>query len=105
PGTLIARASVFEAGSGRTTVNETTVPLHPARFYIGLKSSVQSVSRGKPFRVQGVVVGWEGQPVRDVPDVKVALYRVSYEYGWSYDEENGSWQNRYHQRAVLESEE
>lgn len=105
PAKLIARASVFESGSGRTTVNETTVPIHSERFYVGLKSSAQSVSLGKPFRVQGVVVGWEGQPLRETPDVKLALYRVSYEYGWSYDEWDGSWNNRYHQRAVLESEQ
>ena len=51
PARLVARASVFEAGSGRTTVATATVPVHPERFYIGLQSGAEEIEAGKELRV------------------------------------------------------
>ncbi|MFZ9887483.1 MAG: alpha-2-macroglobulin family protein, partial [Myxococcota bacterium] len=101
---LRARASVFEAGSGRTTVGEGGFLVHPARHYIGLKSSVDSVKVGESFRVEGVVVDWDGKPVEWNEPVKVSLHRVSYSYGWTYNETDGSWSNRRHQRVTKAAE-
>src|SRR5581483_269589 len=47
PSTMIARAAVLEAGSGRTTVGEARVPLHPARDYIGLSATTETARMGQ----------------------------------------------------------
>ena len=68
PATIVARAAVFEAGSGRTTVGQASVPVHPARYYVGLQSSAKKVRAGGELVVQGVVVDWNGSLVPN--DVK-----------------------------------
>ena len=67
----MARAAVFESGSGRTTVGRADVPVHPARFYVGLSSGTTQVKAGDELVVDGVTVDWEGQLVTDVPLVSI----------------------------------
>jgi uncharacterized protein YfaS (alpha-2-macroglobulin family) len=105
PARVRAKAAVFEAGSGRSTVGDTSAPVHPERYYVGLKAGTDSAKAGEPVEVQGVVVDWDGKVLTSVDEVDVALYRVSYEYGWTYDEDEGSWGNRYHQRTTLDAEQ
>ncbi|MBF5044858.1 hypothetical protein FGE12_20830 [Aggregicoccus sp. 17bor-14] len=92
PARLVAQASVFESGSGRSTLGEARVPVHPERYYVGLLSGVQKVEGGKPFEVKGLVVDWNGQPVTDAKGVKpleVEYLRLEAEYGYTFDEEAG----------------
>jgi uncharacterized protein YfaS (alpha-2-macroglobulin family) len=102
PAKLVARAAVLEAGSGRTTVGETNIPVHPARFYIGLSSATQKVKAGEDLVVQGIVVDWDGKPVGNVGEVEVELLRLEEEYGWYYDEDLGDETWRRYLRPVPE---
>jgi alpha-2-macroglobulin len=92
PARLVAQASVFEAGSGRSTIGDTSVPMHPEAYYVGLQSGVQKVTAGKPFTVTGVVVDWEGRLITDAKALKpleVEYVRLEEEYGYYYDDEEG----------------
>ncbi|MBZ0112439.1 MAG: hypothetical protein K8J08_08270 [Thermoanaerobaculia bacterium] len=89
PGQVLARAAVFEAGSGRTTVGRAVIPVHPAPYYLGLTSSAKEVAVGDPIRAQGVVVDWAGAPYSDLETVEVEFIRLEEEYGWYYDESVG----------------
>ncbi|HZI10922.1 MAG TPA: MG2 domain-containing protein [Myxococcus sp.] len=90
---LTALASVFESGSGRATVSEATMPVHPEKFYLGLQASTRKVKAGQPFTVKGVVVDWDGRVVADAKlapkGVEVEYVRLEEEYGHFYDEEEG----------------
>ncbi|NTX36482.1 hypothetical protein HUA78_18735 [Myxococcus sp. CA033] len=90
---LSALVSVFESGSGRSTVNEASVPVHPERYYVGLQASVGKVKAGKPFTVSGVVVDWDGKVVTSgslaPKSVEVEYVRLEEEYGYYYDESEG----------------
>ncbi len=92
PARLVAQASVFEAGSGRATLGEAVVPMHPESYYVGLQSGVQKVTAGKPFTVTGVVVDWDGKLFSDAKALKpleVEYLRLDEEYGYYYDEGEG----------------
>ncbi len=97
PARMVAQVSVFEAGSGRSTFGEATVPMHPEAYYVGLQTGVKKASAGKPFTVTGVVVDWEGQLVAEAKAVKpieVEYVRLEEEYGYAFDEDAGY--ERYH---------
>ncbi|HUP24477.1 MAG TPA: MG2 domain-containing protein [Thermoanaerobaculia bacterium] len=104
--TLVARAAVAEAGSGRTTVAETRLPVHPERYYLGLKASTGTARSGEEVRVEGVVVDWEGRSLTAAgsapQSVKLQVLRLEDEYGLFFDEERGHQTYRRYQRPVLE---
>ncbi|MDF1561810.1 MAG: MG2 domain-containing protein [Deltaproteobacteria bacterium] len=102
PAMALVRAAVFEAGSGRTTVGSARVMVHPEKFYIGLASKVSRVSQGKQLPVEGVVVDWEGKPYTDLEEITVDFYRLEDEWGWYYDEDEGS-SYRYWRRTAREA--
>jgi alpha-2-macroglobulin len=105
PARLVAQASVFEAGSGRSTLGEAVVPMHPEAYYVGLQSGVQKVNAGKPFTVTGVVVDWEGKLMADAKSVKpleVEYLRLEEEYGYYYDENEGYERYQRYLRPVRE---
>jgi alpha-2-macroglobulin len=95
PSRLLARAAVFEAGSGRTTVASTSVPVHPERYYLGLRAAAATkpegpqARKGRPLRLQGVVTGWDGKLDHSVREVQVELSRIIEEYGWYRDPHGG----------------
>ena len=97
---LRAQVAVFESGSGRTTRGEASAQVHPTPFYIGLKSDTDRVTRDKSFRVEGVIVDWQGEIVDTVAKVELELLKVEREYGWVYDELEGRWTNRRHAHLV-----
>jgi hypothetical protein len=102
---LTALASVFESGSGRATVNEATVPVHPEKFYLGLQASTRKVKAGEPFTVKGVVVDWDGKVMTDkrAPrSVQVEYVRLDEEYGYFYDETEGYERYQRHLRPLRE---
>ncbi|HYI03065.1 alpha-2-macroglobulin family protein [Hyalangium sp.] len=105
PAKLVALASVFEAGSGRSTLGEAVVPMHPESYYVGLQAGVQKVSAGKPFTVTGVVVDWEGKLVTEAKSLKpieVEYLRLDEEYGHYYDEDEGYERYQRYLRPVRE---
>ncbi len=104
-GRLVAMASVFESGSGRTTVSRTSVPVHPDKFYIGLKSSAAKASPGKPIEVRGIIVDWEGGIITEEREVEFEVYRLDSEQIWEYDESSGrqAWK-RFVREIILQRE-
>ncbi|RKG58727.1 hypothetical protein D7X30_14090 [Corallococcus sp. AB011P] len=89
---LSAVASVFESGSGRSTIGEATVPVHPEAYYLGLQANTQKVKAATPFTLTGVVVDWNGQPVtgdKAPKTVQLEYQLLEENYGYYYDEESG----------------
>lgn len=87
---LTATVSVLEAGSGRATVRTASATIHPEKFYIGLKSKATRAMPSEPFTVDGMIVDWEGKPVRGaVKTLRVDLLHLEADYGYGYDEYSG----------------
>lgn len=103
PATLMAKAAVFEAGGGRTTVGRAQVPVHPDHAYIGLKSGATQVEAGNTVVVEGLTVDWQGRPTDDLGQVQLEFVRLEVEYGWYYDETLGHETYRRFLRPVVES--
>jgi hypothetical protein len=103
PAKLVAQASVFEAGSGRSTLGEATVPVHPEAYYVGLQANVDKVKANQPFTVSGVVVDWQGAAYgKALEPLEVEYLRLDEEYGYFYDEESGEERYQRHLRPVRE---
>ncbi len=102
PARLLARAAVFEGGSGRTTVGQSTAPVHPESYYLGLQSSTTKVESGQEMVVEGITVDWQGAKVTQVPSVELELIRLETEYGWYFDEALGRDTYRRYRRPVSE---
>ena len=102
PARLLARAAVFEGGSGRTTVGQSTAPVHPESYYLGLQSSATKVESGQELVVEGITVDWQGSKVTSVPSVELELVRLETEYGWYFDENLGRDTYRRYRRPVSE---
>jgi len=101
-GRMVARAVVFEAGSGRSTQSTAQSTLHPERFYLGLQSGTEEGRGGEPIVVSGVIVDWEGTPVDESREVELVAYRLEEEYSWWHDEEQGHGSYRRMLRKVEE---
>ncbi len=87
---LTATVSILEAGSGRATVRTASATIHPEKYYIGLKSKATRASPGDTFTVDGMIVDWEGKPLRGaVKDLDVELVHLEADYGYGYDEYSG----------------
>lgn len=89
PATLVARAAVFESGSGRTTVGTATAAVHPEPFYIGLSSGTAKAESGDSVEVHGMIVDWQGRPVAAARDLELELLTVESQYLWAFDEQLG----------------
>ncbi|MFK7930295.1 MAG: alpha-2-macroglobulin, partial [Myxococcota bacterium] len=91
---LVADVAVFEAGSGRTTNATATIPVHAAKYYVGIRAAVDKIEAGKPVLVEGVVVDWNGELVTDVDSVSLELQKLESEWGYVYDDATGQerWQ-------------
>ena len=88
-GTLEATAAVFEAGSGRTTTAMAKANMHPAPYYIGLKTNATKATTGEAVKVEGIVVDWSGKPYQGLNEVEIEFMRLEREYWWYWDEEQG----------------
>lgn len=103
PARLVAQAAVFEAGSGRSTQNDVSIPVHPERYYLGLQANVQQVQVGKPFTVSGAVVDWSGALAKEPPKtVEVEYLRLESEYGYYWDEDENTERYQRYLRPVRE---
>lgn len=102
PGALVARASVFEGDSGRTTVSEARTRVHPDRSYVGLRGP-ERADAGKPVHLDGMVVDWTGKPVPGTTHLTVTWMRLEEEVGWMWDEDSNDTVYRRTPRRVKES--
>ncbi len=89
PARLVASAAVFEAGSGRTTLGEASLPLLPGANIVGLSSRTARARAGEPIAIEGVVVDADGKLVSRAASVSIELWRLEPEHGWWMDEESG----------------
>jgi len=94
PANVKAMVSVFESGSGRTSVETGSMRVHPAKYYFGLKSSAEKVREGQKVEFKGVVVDWEGNPVHEINGLTVELVELQSEWVWEYDSNLG--RSHYH---------
>lgn len=104
-GTVSANVSVFEAGSGRVTTSSASADVHPAPYYIGLKTQTKKARAGKDFEVEGIVVNWEGEEMSGVDQVEVSMVRMVSEYGWYFDENVGYERYHWYRRPVEEGKQ
>jgi len=102
PATLVARAAVFEAGSGRTSVGRAEVPVHPERYYLGLETGATKLEAGDELAVEGVVVDWRGNPHTEIDEIELQFVRLEWEWGWYHDEALGHETFRRYHRPVVE---
>ncbi|QDG51059.1 hypothetical protein FIV42_10030 [Persicimonas caeni] len=93
-GRIVATASVFEAGSGRTTDEQASAWFHPTHYYIGLKADVQKVEDGKPVTINGVVVTPDGKPYKEADEVELEIVNLLRNYSWYYHRSRGSHSRR-----------
>lgn len=105
PARLDMNIAVFESGSGRTTQTQTKAWVHPAKYYVGLKSGMQKLKAGKTARVQGVVVDWKGELVTSEKSVRIRFYKLEREHDWVYDQRQGRWSYRQYSRLAKEGEQ
>ncbi len=103
PAKLMMNASVFEAGSGRTTRGQAALWMHPETFYLGLYTESSELRAQDTLVVEGLTVDWHGKPVAVIDSVELLLYRVEEEHDWVYDEAEGTWSHRRYQRLALEA--
>ena len=82
PATAVAQLWRIEAQIAGVT-QQTTVRLHPADFYLGVRPQAQVVAANDRVVVEVQAVDWAGQPVTDV-EVAVELVRRVW-----YEEEGG----------------
>jgi uncharacterized protein YfaS (alpha-2-macroglobulin family) len=102
-GKLTASAAVLEAGSGRASVKEATMMLHPERFYIGAKTKATAAQSGERFTVEGMVVDWDGKLApAAAASIDVDLMHLEADYGYGYDEDSGNSRYDRYLRAVPE---
>ncbi len=85
PGKVTVMVSVFEAGSGRVSVARSSMPIHPERFYVGLKTSATGAKVGRSVEVEGAVVNWDGELVQDLSTVVIELLEIQSEWVWEHD--------------------
>lgn len=81
PHTLTAQATVQDVNRQSWTAS-TSVLVHPASLYVGMKSERTFVEAGQPLNIELVVTDLEGKAVKDHP-VLLKAYRLDYEDGQS----------------------
>ncbi len=106
-GRVLARAAVFEAGSGRSSQATASARLHPAEHWVGLESGTKEVGAGEPFSVAGVVVGWDGALATGGGSrtVELELFRLVEEYGLMVEPRTGRERWRRYLRRVADGKE
>jgi uncharacterized protein YfaS (alpha-2-macroglobulin family) len=89
-GDLTATASVLEAGSGRATVKQASVTVHPEKFYIGVKTKAAKASAGETFQVEGMIVDWTGKPLPNATkQLQIEMIHLEADYSYGYDDDTG----------------
>ncbi len=87
PVSVLASATVMDVNR-QAWGSMTSLLVHPADLYIGLRSERYFVERGTPLKVDFIVTDLDGKPVEDRP-VQVTAARLEWDYsggGWSEKE-------------------
>ena len=78
PYSLLAEATVFDVNR-QAWAGTTTLLVHPAELYIGIRSERIFVDRGDPLEIEFIVTDLDGNPVVDRP-VKITAARLEWKY-------------------------
>lgn len=84
PYSVIAEATVFDVNR-QAWAGSTSLMVHPANLYVGLRSERYFVQQGEPLEIDLIVTDLDGNPVTDRP-IHVEAARLE----WKYT--NGRWQ-------------
>jgi uncharacterized protein YfaS (alpha-2-macroglobulin family) len=87
PLSVMAEATVFDVNRQAWT-DVTTMLVHPANLYVGLRSKRVFVERGTPMKIDFIVTDLDGDPVSD-RQVEVRAARLEWKYqggNWSQQE-------------------
>jgi hypothetical protein len=90
PSSVVAQASVTDVNR-QTWTSTTTMLVHPADLYVGLKSDRTFVQKGEPLNVQAIVTDLDGKAVAG-REVKMRAVLLDWEYKngeWKQTETNG----------------
>ncbi len=83
PFSVMAEATVMDVNR-QAWAADTTLLVHPAELYVGLRSERTFVQRGDPLKIDLIVTDLDGEPVADRP-VEVQAARMEWKYrqgGW-----------------------
>ena len=83
PFSILADATVMDVNR-QAWVDTTSLLVHPANIYVGLKTDRYFVQQGLPISVDLIVVNLDGEPVEDRP-ILVTAARLEWKY------RNGTW--------------
>ncbi|HWU39960.1 MAG TPA: hypothetical protein VN203_20100, partial [Candidatus Acidoferrum sp.] len=83
PTSVIAQASVMDVNR-QAWAGTTTLLVHPANVYVGLRSDRMFVEQGTPIKVDFIVTDLDGKPVAGRP-VEMTAARLEYKY------QDGTW--------------
>lgn len=84
PVSVTAQATVMDVNRQAWT-GTTSLLVHPANLYVGMRSDRYFVERGTPLKIDLIVTDLDGTPVTDRP-VEVKAARLEWKY------RNGTWQ-------------
>jgi uncharacterized protein YfaS (alpha-2-macroglobulin family) len=84
PYSVIAEATVFDVNRQAWT-GSTSLMVHPADLYVGLRTERYFVQQGDPLEVDLIVTDLDGNPVEDRP-IQVQAARLEWKY------QDGRWQ-------------
>jgi uncharacterized protein YfaS (alpha-2-macroglobulin family) len=86
PFSVVAQATVMDVNR-QAWVGTTSLLVHPANLYVGLRSERYFVERGTPLKIDLIVTDLDGNPVPDRP-IKVRAARLEWKFrGSSWNEE------------------
>ncbi len=83
PVSVLAEATVFDVNR-QAWAGTTSLLVHPANLYVGLRSERYFVERGTPLEIDLIVTDLDGNPVTDRP-INVTAARLEWKYL------NGNW--------------
>jgi alpha-2-macroglobulin len=86
PSSVTAEARVQDVNR-QTLAATTTLLVHPADLYVGLKSARTFVQKGEAFDIAAIVTDLDGKAIAD-RDIKLRLVRLAYVY------EKGEWKRK-----------
>jgi len=84
PFSVLAEATVFDVNR-QAWAGTTSLLVHPANLYVGLRSERYFVERGMPLEIELIVTDLDGNVVTDRP-ISVKAARLEWKY------QSGSWQ-------------
>jgi uncharacterized protein YfaS (alpha-2-macroglobulin family) len=86
PYSVLAEATVFDVNR-QAWVGTTSLLVHPAQLYVGMRSERTFVSQGEPLRIDLIVTDLDGNPVIDRP-IQVTAARLEWKQkGYTWQEE------------------